>query len=73
MRPDILFKIRSDKNLDSYIKYHSYWYKILIREPERIIELEEEMKTEYKLTTGDKIERFGNKLEMINSFINILN
>ena len=73
MRPDIVYKIRMDKNLDNYIKYHSYWYKELLRNPEKIKDMEEEMKKEYKLTTSDKIEQFGNKLQMIRTFMDIFN
>ena len=71
MRPDILFKIRTDKNLDNYIKYHSYWYRELSRNPERIIDMENDMKKEYKLTTADKIEQFGNKLKVIRTFMDV--
>lgn len=72
MRTDILIKIRSNPNLYSYIKYHSYWYKRLIRNPNSLSIMEDEMKREYKLTTGDKISRMNEKVQMIRTFLDVL-
>ena len=72
MRTDILIKIRNNPNLYSYIKYHSYWYKRLIRNPKSLSIMEDEMKKEYKLTTGDKFSRMNEKVEMIRTFLEIL-
>lgn len=72
MRTDILIKIRNNPNLYSYIKYHSYWYKRLIRNPNSLSIMEDEMKKEYKLTTGDKISRMNEKVEMIRTFLDVL-
>lgn len=69
MRTDILIKIRSNPNLNNYIKYHSYWYKFLIRNPNSILKMEEEMKKEYKLTVSDKINNVNNKMEMVRTFL----
>lgn len=72
MRPDILLKIRLNSNLNSYIRYHSYWYKELMRNPNNIKQMEEEMKKEYKLTTEDKISEAGKKIELIRTFLDVL-
>ena len=72
MRADVLLRIRNDINLSTYIKYHSYWYKELIRNPNRIITMEEEMKKEYKLTMGDKIARLNSKVEIIRTFLEVM-
>ena len=73
MRSDILIKIRTDPNLNQYLKYHSYWYKNLIRNPDSIKQMEEEMKKEYKLTTADKLTDINKKMNTIKTFLNILN
>ena len=35
MQADTLILIRSDPRLNMYLKYNSYWYKELIRNPAR--------------------------------------
>ncbi len=72
MRLDVLFKIRSDPNLYRYLKENSYWYKYLNRDPSSIRIMEEEMKKKYKLTTADKINNLSSKLNLLNSFIEIM-
>jgi hypothetical protein len=73
MRSDILIKIRSDPNLYKYLKYNSYWYKDLIRNPDSIKEVEEAMKKEYKLTTADKLNEINNKMNTLKMFLEIMN
>ena len=69
---DILYKIRQDKNMYMYLKYHSYWYKILKRDPTMVKIMEKEMKKEFKLTTSDKINEIYKKMELFNTFLNML-
>ena len=70
MQADTLILIRSDPRLNMYLKYNSYWYKELIRNPATL--LEEEMKKEFKLTTSDKINDMTEKLEMLQMFLNVM-
>ena len=72
MKLDTLYKIKQNPNLYQYLKYHSYWYKILNRNPRWIKEMEEEMKKEFKLTPADRINSFGQKIEMFRTFLDIL-
>ena len=72
MQADTLILIRSDPRLNMYLKYNSYWYKELIRNPTSITLLEEEMKKEFKLTTSDKINDMTEKLEMLQMFLNVM-
>lgn len=69
---DILYRIRQDKNMYMYLKYHSYWYKILKREPTMVKIMEKEMKKEFRLTTSDKINDIYKKMELFNTFLNML-
>jgi len=65
-------QIRSNYYLSRYLREYSHWYKFLNRNPDSIGYLEKEMKERYKLTTKDKMEEFGNKLAMIQNFMEIL-
>ena len=49
MDMNILIQLRNNPLLDHYLKYHSYWYKWLLRDSSLIKEMENEMKKEYKL------------------------
>ena len=66
------FKIYNDELLHRYIRENSYWYKILNRNPDLINEMVKEMKDIYKLNTGDKIERIGEKLSMIDTILKVI-
>lgn len=72
MKIDVQFKIKNDPMLQKYIRENSYWYKNLNRNPELLNTLVDEMKERYKLTTADKINSFGEKLDLIRTFINVL-
>ena len=72
MRYDILLRIRTDPNIFSYLKYHSYWYKSLIRNPDSINIMISEMKKEYKLTAADKLSDMNDKLKTIRTFLEVL-
>jgi len=69
---DLVYLIRNNPPLNHYLKYHSYWYKELIRNPSSISVMENEMKKEYKLTTGDKIAKMGERMQMIRTFLEVL-
>ena len=55
-----------------YIRYNSYWYKILNRNPELINSFIREVKEKNKLTTVDKINNTMEKIDMLSRFMNIL-
>lgn len=72
MRLDLVNHIRANPNLYHYLKYHSYWYKELIRNPLLVKELEQKMKKEYKLTPEDKINKINDQINLIASFLDII-
>ncbi len=72
MNLDVQFKIKNNPMLQKYIRENSYWYKNLNRNPDLIEVLTDEMKEKYKLTTADKINSLGQKLDLISTFINVL-
>lgn len=67
---DIQFKLKENYLYTKYLREHSYWYKLLIREPKLINKFIDEVKTFYKLRPSDKI---NNTLETINIISNLFN
>ena len=65
--------INSNPELKNYLKTHSYWYKLLNRNPLLIKNMEGEMKKEYKLTTEDKLKKMSNNINLVSNILNILN
>lgn len=63
--------IRNNPNLYRYLRENSYWYKYLNRSPSYLKEVEKEMKSHYKLTPTDKIEKISDRLDMINSIMGV--
>ena len=72
MKRELLIRIKSEPNLYHYLKNHSYWYKELKRNPSSIVEMEELMKIEYKLTTADKINNVSEKITMVRTFLDMM-
>lgn len=70
---DIQYKINSDINLKKFLRENSYWYKELNRNPENFKYFVEDMKIKYKLTPADKINRTVENINMLQSFLDILN
>lgn len=73
MLPSIKLRIDQNPNLKQYLREHSYWYKYLDRAPESITEMEKEMKASYHLTVEDKLQKFRNQLELLATFLDVLN
>ncbi len=67
------FYLNKNSNLKRFLHENPYYYKFLNRNSDFILELEKIMKEKYRLTLGDKITDFKNKLDMLNTFIDILN
>ena len=69
---DIQRRIDNDINLKRYLRENSYWYKRLNRNPNSFSSFVDEMKVNYKLTTGDKINRTIDNISMLGSFLDVL-
>ena len=69
MNLETQFKLKNNSLLQKYIRENSYWYKILNRNPELIVKMNEEMKQKYKLTTTDKINDLSEKIDLIKTFM----
>ena len=72
MTIDILMKINSDPKQKQFLRENSYWYKYLNRSSNYYKEFISEMKTKYKLTPADKINKMLSNINLINTFLDVL-
>ena len=70
---NILSKIYENDIYLEYLRYHPKWYVILNQTPKAYSDFEKVVKTEYKITTYDKIENFKKQIDFINGMIKYLN
>lgn len=72
MTLDLIYKIKSNKELHRYLRENSYWYKLLNRNPNLINKMNDDMKKAYRLTIEDKIDDLNNKVNLIKSFMDLV-
>lgn len=73
MNIETQLRIKSNPNLYRYLRENSQWYKELNRYNDAVKRLEEEMKMVYKLNPSDKIDQISQKIQMLRTFMDILN
>ena len=73
MTLDLQFKLKSNPLFIKYLHENSHWYKTLNRDPGMFNHFIEEMKTNYKLRTSDKINKALSTFEMVSAIISSLN
>lgn len=69
---DIQFRIKNNPRYLQYIRYHSYWYKILNRNPLLFSAFEEKVREDYKLRTSDKISKALSTIELVQNIVSSL-
>lgn len=70
---EVQFKLKENPLYIKYLREHNIWYKRLIRHPEDFKIFVEEMKTNYKLRTSDKINKAVDTINIIsNLFSNMV-
>lgn len=69
MSLDTQFNLKSNPVYVEYLHEHSYWYKLLTREPALFAEFQKQVKKDYQLRISDRI---NNALNTISLFQNIL-
>ncbi len=72
MNIEIQYILNSNPLLKKFLRENSFYYKIIIRNPNKIKEIIELMKKEYKLTFPYKLEKIQNDLSMINTIMDII-
>ncbi len=65
--------IKSNPLIYNYLREDSSWYHILMRHPEKIKDLEETAKKFYKQTPEAKIEKLKERIELIKTFMDVIN
>ena len=64
MTLEVQFKIKSNPLYIKFLHENSHWYKILNRDPDMFNNFVEEVKTNYKLRTSDKINKALSELKL---------
>ena len=73
MTTEIQYILNNNPLLKKFLRENSFYYKMIIRNPNSIHELIDLMKKEYKLSLPDKLEKIKDDLSMINTIMDILN
>lgn len=73
MQIETKLRVKNNPYLYKYLQENSYWYKYLNRNSSFINKMEEKMKTTYKLTTKDRIDKIKDTLSFVQSFIDTIN
>lgn len=69
---DIQFRLKNNPRYLEYIRNHSYWYKILNRDPSMFGAFEEKVREDYKLRTSDKISKALSTIELVQNIVSSL-
>lgn len=65
--------VKSNPLIYNYLRENSYWYKELNRNGSILKQLEEEAKRFYKQTPEDKIKKISKNIELISTFLDVIN
>ena len=69
MTLELQFKLKSNPLFIKYLHQNSYWYKTLNRNPNKIDEFIEEVKTNYQLRPTDKIKKALDTVDMLSNIL----
>ena len=72
MQIDVQQKFENDKEMATYLKQNSEWFKYLNRDSNYFKEFSSMMREKYKVRTSDKIETLMENVDLINSVLNVL-
>ena len=65
------YRIKSNPNYVKFLRERDIWYKYLNRNSIYFNEFEKEMKTAYKLTSKDKLDKFSKNIDKVSQIIDI--
>lgn len=69
MRKEIQEQIRSNKELQQFIREQPQWFRKLSRNPNDLETLEMEMMNYYQKTIPHKVQQFSNSIQMASMMI----
>ena len=72
MSEEIIYIIKNNEIINRFLKEESYHYKYLYRDNNYIKTIEKLAKEKYKLTLSDKISNISNTINLINTFMSVI-
>lgn len=72
MSEETLYIIRHNPHIYNFLREESYHYTYLYRDNNYIKTIDRLAKEKYKLTLSDKIERIKDKINLINTFLSVI-
>lgn len=72
MQINVKLKIKQNPNNTKFLKENSYWYKYLNRNQTYYRDFENAMKTKYKLTPEDRMNKMRESIDTLSKIIDIL-
>ena len=72
MTLELQFKIKNNPRYIQYIREHSYWYKLLNRDPLLFKNFEENVRETYKLRVTDRISKALSTIELFQNIVSSL-
>ena len=72
MNMETIIKITSNPLQKNFLRENSYWYKYLNRNQKYYHEFLKDMKTKYKMTTTDKLNKTIDSINMLRTFLDVL-
>ena len=72
MSPDVIYRIQNDPMIHQFLRDYSYHYKYLYRDDSYMKTIEKLAKKAYHMTISDQLERFQNKLSLLQAFMDVM-
>ena len=72
MSEETIYIIKNNPMIKQFLREESYHYKYLYRDDNYIKKVEQLAKEKYGLTISNKIENFKNTLNLINTFMSVI-
>ena len=72
MSEELIYIIKNSEIINRFLKEESYHYKYLYRDNNYIKTIEKLAKEKYKLTLSDKISNISNTINLINTFMSVI-
>ena len=72
MTNEVNNKLKSNPLYIKYLREHSYYYKLLNRDPNLINGFIEEAKKEYKLRSIDRISKLSDYMDLFSSIVSLV-
>ena len=72
MKKETINTIKNNPIIYNFLREESNYYKYLYRDDNYLKEIEKKAKEKYKLRVEDKLERIKDNINLINTFISVI-